>query len=386
MVNAGSSSLKLQLVDAHDRVAWQASLPAHGGRFDASAAREALAAAPAPLDAVGHRVVHGGSGRRGAASCDRQTIEDLRSLVELAPLHQPPAIEAIEISQAMFDAVPHYCCFDTAFHATLPPAASTYALPAAWRKRWGLRRFGFHGLSHAWVARRVPEMLGCDRETLRIVSCHLGAGSSTCAIARGRSVDTSMGFTPLAGLVMATRCGDLDPGLMMWLLQSGRVNVAELNEALQRHSGLRALAGTADMRLVLERLQTGDTDAELAFEVVVHRLRGTIAAMSAAMDGLDVLAFTGGVGEQAAVLRARVASGLKFLGVAIDGPRNGRAMGDCEISAAGAQVRSVVVSAREHLEIARQVRDLLQPQPDSRPRPRPAPAPPAAAPSPATAR
>ncbi len=182
----------------------------------------------------------------------------------------------------MLPGVPAVACFDTAFHATLPAAAATYALPRDWRERFGLRRYGFHGLSHAWVARRVPALLGRDGATLRIVSCHLGAGASLCAIAGGRSVDTTMGFTPLEGLVMATRSGSVDPGLLLWLLERGGVSQRELADALEHRSGLLGLAGTADMREVLERAQRGDDAASLALEVYVHRLRAGIAAMAAA--------------------------------------------------------------------------------------------------------
>jgi acetate kinase len=247
---------------------------------------------------------------------------------------------------------PAVACFDTAFHATLPAAAATYAVPAAWRERWGLRRYGFHGLSHAYASRRAAELTGARR----IVTCHLGAGASLAAVRDGRSVDTTMGFTPLEGLVMATRSGSVDPGLLLWLLEREGVGVREMAEALEHDSGLLALAGTADMREVLARADEG---AQLALDVYCHRLRAGIAAMAAALDGLDALVFTGGVGERAPAVRAAAADGLRFLGVALDGGRNDAANGDADVSAAGAPVRTLVVSAREDLEIAAQVRALL---------------------------
>jgi acetate kinase len=280
----------------------------------------------------------------------------LRDLTELAPLHQPPALDAIESVMRALPGVPGVACFDTAFHATLPPAASTYALPAAWRERLGLRRFGFHGLSHAYASRRAAEMAPDAR---RIVTCHLGAGASVAAVLDGRSVDTTMGFTPLAGIVMATRSGDVDPGLLVWLLQRGETTVDELGDALERRSGLLGLAGTADMREVLERRAGGDDRATLAFDVYVHRLRAAVGAMSVSLGGLDALVFTGGVGEHAAPVREATAEGLGVLGVTIDA-QAGEPDGDADLSLPGARVRTLVVAAREDLEIARQVRGVLR--------------------------
>src|SRR5579883_1617798 len=241
----------------------------------------------------------------------------------------------------------------------MPAAASTYALPLEWRRRWPLRRFGFHGLSHAYASRRAASLAGGGVEALRIVSCHLGAGASVTAVLHGRSVDTTMGFTPLEGLVMATRSGSVDPGLVLWLEEHVGTPPAELAATLEHRSGLLGLAGTADMREVLSRSRAGDPAAELALEVYVHRLRSGIASMAAAMDGLDLLVFTGGVGEHAPEVRARAADGLSFLGVALDQSRNAATSRDGEITAAGARVRTLVVEAREDLEIARQVRATL---------------------------
>ncbi len=281
----------------------------------------------------------------------------IEALTELAPLHQPRALAAIDAAFRDLPDLPAAACFDTAFHASLPPAAATYALPRPWRQR----RFGFHGLSHAYAVRRAAELLGTDPGEVRIVSCHLGAGASLAAVDGGRSVDTTMGFTPLDGLVMATRSGSVDPGLLLWLIEHEGVTPAELADGLEHRSGLVALAGTADMREILARVAASDGEAHAALDVYVHRLRAGIAAMAAAMNGLDVLVFTGGVGEHAAPVRAAAADGLSFLGVALDERRNAQATADADIGRHGAPARTVVVSAREDLEMARQVRALVGP-------------------------
>jgi len=360
VANAGSSSLKLSLLDEDDRTLEAGELDAPGPQIDPGPLRDALAGALGEADAVGHRIVHGGERFHAPVRLDPAVTAELWALVELAPLHEPKALAALEAISAVLAGLPAVACFDTAFHATLPPAASTYALPRAWRERFALRRYGFHGLSHAWVARRAPAMLERDGANLRIVSCHLGAGASLCAIAGGRSVDTTMGFTPLEGLVMATRSGSVDPGLLMWLLEPGRLSLHELAQALEHESGLLGLAGSADMREVLEHAQHGEQAASLALEVYLHRLRAAIAAMAASLDGLDALVFTGGVGEHAPAVRELAAGGLGFLGVAIDPRLNLAAAGDAEISSPDASVRTLVISAREDLEIARSVRRVLR--------------------------
>jgi len=288
--------------------------------------------------AVGHRIVHGGERFREAVRVDAGVRRELEELTALAPLHQPKSLGALDDVSRELPEIPAVACFDTAFHATMPPAAYTYALPDDWRRRWGLRRFGFHGLSHSYIARRVPELLGVPAAEVRIVSCHLGAGASLCAIDDGRSVDTTMGFTPLEGLVMATRSGSVDPGLMMWLLQHGGIDQDELASGLEHESGLKGLAGSADMRAVLSARRDGDERAALAVAVYLHRLRAAIAAMIAAIGGVDVIAFTGGIGEHSEEIRGEAVDGLEFL---------------------GATPRVLVVPAREDLEIARQTRALL---------------------------
>jgi acetate kinase len=351
VVNAGSSSLKLHVLDDADRTLAERQLEWPPG---APFPEQALASLPG-VDVVAHRVVHGGEAFRAAAWIDDGVRARLEQLTALAPLHQPRALAGIAGAARALPGARAAACFDTAFHATLPPAAATYALPAEWRERWGLRRFGFHGLSHAYAARRAAELLGRRLDDLRIVTCHLGAGASLAAVSGGRSTDTTMGFTPLEGLVMATRAGSVDPGLPLWLLQQHHLDVDRLADGLEHRSGLAGLAGTGDMREILER---DDASARLALDVFVHRLRAGIGAMAAAMDGLDALVFTGGIGEHAAPVRAAAVAGLGFLGVRLDAERNAAALRDADIGASGARAATLVITAREDREMARQVREL----------------------------
>jgi acetate kinase len=362
VVNAGSSTLKLSLLEGGEQVVHACELAVTDGRLPAAELAGAITGGLEGAEAIGHRIVHGGERFRAPVRVDDGVREALRELADLAPLHQARSLAALDAVSAALPALPAVACFDTAFHATLPAAAYTYALPASWRERFGLRRYGFHGLSHAWVARRVPELVGGDGGELRIVSCHLGAGASLCAIAGGRSVDTTMGFTPLEGLVMATRSGSVDPGALPWLLERTDVSERELGEALEHRSGLLGLCGSADMREVIARARAGDGAAGLALDVYSHRLRAGIAAMTASLGGIDVLAFTGGVGERSPLVRERAVAGLSFLGLSLDGERNEPAAGagDREITGAGAAVRVVVVRAREDVEIARQTRRVLE--------------------------
>lgn len=362
VVNAGSSSVKVSVVDGDRRVAG-ADLASPEGSTDWRAVGE-LVESTRPFDAVGHRVVHGGVRFAGAVVVDDKVREELAALVDLAPLHQPASLAGIDLSSRLLPGVPAVACFDTAFHSGLPPAAATYALPEEWRRRWPLRRFGFHGLSHAWAAARAAGLTGRPAGSLRVVTCHLGAGASLAAVHAGRSVDTTMGFTPLDGLVMATRSGGLDPGLVLWLQQHAGIPPAELERVLEHRSGLLGLSGFSDMRAVLEAEAGGDLAAGLAVEVYLHRLRAGIAAMAAAMGGLDVLVFTGGVGERSAPIRMRAAAGLGFLGVGIDETANAAARPDTEITSAGAGVRTLVVEAREDLQIAGETSDLLIDRPE----------------------
>jgi acetate kinase len=351
--------VKLRVLEDDDRLTHATDLPADAGRVPRDVIAHAIAGVGA-VDAVGHRIVHGGTTFTRAVRLDADVESRLAALVDLAPLHQPISLAMLAaVRAAMGDGVPEVACFDTAFHADLPPAAATYAIPAEWRERWRLRRYGFHGLSHAYASRRAAEMLKRAPAELRVVVAHLGAGASLAAVAGGRSRDTTMGFTPLEGLVMATRSGSVDPGLVLWLATHAGLAPAEIAEAIEYRSGLLALAGSADMRDVTARAAHGDADACAALDVYVHRLAAGIAAMAAAMDGLDALIFTGGVGEHSPVVRARAAARLGFLGVAIDEALQPVPGVDSDVTAAVSGVRTLVITAREDREIARQVREVL---------------------------
>jgi acetate kinase len=365
VVNAGSSSLKVSALDAGDHVTAALDLDHWDGSPDHRELADFITSCRDDIAVAGHRVVHGGSRFTGPVLVDNAVLAGIADLADLAPLHQPRALAGIEAVSRMLPGVPAVACFDTAFHATLPAAASAYALPGDWTRRFGLRRYGFHGLSHAYASRRAGELLGAAGGAgLRVVTCHLGAGASLAAVRDGRSVDTTMGFTPLEGLVMATRSGSVDPGLIVWLLQHGGLSAAELGDALETRSGLTGLAGlpggSGDMRDVRAAAQAGDPGAAAAIEVYLHRLRREIAAMAAAMNGLDALVFTGGIGEHDPAVRAGAAGGLGFLGVAVDEVRNRAAAGDADISAAGAAVATLRITAREDAEIAGQARGVLR--------------------------
>ncbi|GLY49837.1 acetate kinase [Lentzea sp. NBRC 102530] len=336
VVNAGSSSLKLTVLGGDDTVLAEH----HAERWNGEPGplRDFLATAP-PIDAVGHRVVHGGAEFTEPVVVDDRVRAALEDLTALAPLHQPRALAGIDAASEALPGVPQVACFDTAFHATMPEHATTYALPLEWREKWGLRRYGFHGLSHAYASRRAVELAGTP--DARVVSCHLGAGASLAAVQRGRCVDTTMGFTPLAGLVMATRSGDVDPGLLVWLLRAG-LPLDDLEAGLEHRSGLAGLGGVGgDLRDVRRAAEAGDERAALALRVYVHRLCQSIAAMTASLGGVDLLVFTGGVGEHDALLRAEVVGKLAFLH----------------------ELDVLVVRAREDLEIAAQTRAVAQATP-----------------------
>ncbi len=358
VVNAGSSSLKLRVVDGEEAVAGtdlgapDDTTPDVVGRF---------ASDHGPLDAVGHRVVHGGPHFRSPVVVDDPVMEQLEQTAVLAPLHNPPALAAMRATSAALASVPAVACFDTAFHASIPAEAAAYALPQEWVERWGVRRYGFHGLSCTWAVRRAAEMVGSD-SSRRTVVCHLGGGASATAVVAGVSVDTTMGFTPLEGLVMATRPGDLDPGIVLWLLGHG-VGLDDVELALEHGSGLAALSGVpgGDMREVLARRDAGDTRAAGAVAAYLHRLASRVASMAAAAGGLDTLVFTGGVGENAAPIRAELAQRLSWLGLELDPVANAGPSTDRDIARPGSPVRCLVVQAREDLVIAGECARLLSP-------------------------
>jgi acetate kinase len=357
-VNAGSSSLKLSLVDDGVRVAhadtgdWDGTgVPGLDRILDGRAAVDRV-------DAVAHRVVHGGPTLTAPVRIDEGVLSAIDEASVLAPLHNPASLRAIERTSEALPQVPAVACFDTAFHAGLPAAAATYALPAEWNERWQLRRYGAHGLSHAYVVRRSAELVDRAPDSLRVVSCHLGSGASLAAVRGGRCVDTTMGLTPMEGLVMATRSGSVDPGLLLLLLQRGDTDADELAEVLEHRSGLAGLAGSSDLREVLARRDAGDAAAALAYDVYVHSIVRHIGAMAASTGGLDVLAFTGGIGEHQPPLRSDVAGRLRHLGVEID-PRRNDSVVEGPVGTDGSPVHVVVVPAGEDLQMAQEAHEVL---------------------------
>lgn len=318
------------------------------------------------IGAIGHRVVHGGEHFRSATMIYPATIDAIDALTPLAPLHNPANLVAVRITMEVWPDLPQVAVFDTAFHATNPPRATTYAVPKAWRDR-GLRRFGFHGTSHKYVAQRAAEEIGEPLRDLQIVSVHLGNGASVCAINRGESVDTSMGMTPIEGLVMGTRSGDVDPGLFGFLSRRMGLTVAQIEEALYTDSGLMGLTGFSDMRTIEDRAAAGEVDCQLAIEIFAYRARKYIGAYAAAMGGLDTVVFTGGIGENSASMRRRICDGLEFMGLRVDDDRNasvdlaGHAAP--QIQAYGSRVRVLVTETAEQLMIARETAAVLAVKP-----------------------
>jgi acetate kinase len=361
VLNAGSSSLKASAIDAPDTTvartdaSWGADASRSGDRAAGlRAVLRALAASGARLDsfeAVGHRVVHGGSRFTRATVIDADVLDGIREVRDLAPLHNEVALDTIAAAQALLPAIPHVAAFDTAFHAPLPPAGYRYPVPAAWFRDWGIRRYGFHGLSVAWSVRRAAELLGQPAAALRLLVAHLGSGCSVTAVNGGRSVDTSMGMTPLEGLMMGTRSGSIDPGVGFAVLRPGRLSVAELEDVLEHRSGLLGVSGrSADVRELLSAEASGDEAAALAIELFVRRAAGGTAAVATSLPALDALVFTGGIGANAAAIRSRVAARLAVLGVPALSPRDVRA--DAILTESGSRPAILRVEAREDVMIA----------------------------------
>ena len=359
VLNAGSSSLKWAVLDAATEAvavqgteSWAAQDP---GRH-AAAARAVLQRLPA-VDAVGHRVVHGGATFRAAVVVDAGVRTAIAELAALAPLHNPAALAGIDAVAETWPALPQVAAFDTAFHATMPDAAALYPVPWDWTQRFGLRRFGFHGLSVMYAVRRARGLLG--EVPRRLVVCHLGAGCSVTAVQEGRSVDTSMGFTPLEGVMMATRSGSLDPGLLLYLQQQG-VSVADLDDALNDRSGLLGVSGVAgDLRAVLAAADGGDERARLAYAMFIHGLVRMVGAMVAVLGGWDALIFTGGIGEHSPRVRRDVAAAFASAGLRLDVTTNEASVGDVDVAPSDAAVRVLVVAAREDLAVLWEVKRVL---------------------------
>jgi acetate kinase len=375
LVNAGSSSVKVSLLDAdsqtvlaHGAADWAGksthwkfsgpninvdeTVPWRGpGPAIERTARD-LHVHP---DAVGHRVVHGGTNTH-SLRVDAVVHRQLKELVDLAPLHNPPSMEGLAAAEKLWPDIPQIVTFDTTFHATLSPAAYTYPLPSRWSDEWGYRRYGFHGLSHSYAAMRAAQMLG--RDDLRLVVCHLGHGCSASAIDRGRCIDTTMGYTPLDGLMMGTRSGSVDPSILIHVQRHHGLSVDAVETALLRESGLLGVSGkTGDMRANLAAEAAGDPAATLAIEIYVHRVRQAIGAYAATLGGIDALVFTGGVGENSAEIRRRVCETLGFLGIELNAAANENSRCDADIAAA--KVRVLMIEAREDLSMLREVLEVL---------------------------
>jgi len=383
VLNAGSSSLKYQLLDAAtgetlakgivERIGESTSRATHSGP-DGEHEGEVRCASHAEafdilldgfrshgpdldsveLTAVGHRVVYGGEEFSAPVVITDDVLAAVERLVPLAPLHNPANLEGIRVAQQHFPDTPQVAVFDTAFHHTLPPRAYTYAVPLAWRRDHGVRRYGFHGTSHAFVSRRAAELVGRPVSEANVIVLHLGNGASAAAVAGGRSIDTSMGLSPLEGLVMGTRPGDLDPSLPAHLARAG-ISVEDYDSALNQESGLKGLTGSTDFREVSERVDKGDADARLAFDVVAHRIRKYVGAYAAVLGRVDAVVFTAGVGEHSPALRAAALDDLTGFGIELDGEANAAATsGEHRISTSSSRVTVLVVPTNEELEIARQ--------------------------------
>lgn len=390
LFNAGSSSLKASLVEGNDgrgiasgSADWAGSVTRYRyagpdaeehaedvpWRGHAKAVQRFLldliqvnpAALPElrALAAVGHRVVHGGP----FTSSVRITPEvraRIAALADLAPLHNPPSLEALAAAETELPGIPQVAVFDTAFHATLPPQAWTYPVPESWTRDWGIRRFGFHGLSHAYCSRRAAELLGRPIEGLRLVICHLGHGCSAAAVQGGRCVDTTMGFTPLEGLMMATRSGSIDPSIVLHVQQRHGLSAEQVESALNRESGLLGVSGiSGDMRQVSAAAQAGQERARLALAVYTHRVRQAIGGLAVTMGGIDALVFTAGVGEHAAEIRESTCAGLECLGLELDRNANAGCHPDADIAKESSRGRILVIATREDATMLREVIQVL---------------------------
>ncbi len=371
VINPGSSSLKAAVLEppGRDAVATMTldlgpdATRISGLASAVSAILESLSRSgvdAASLDAVGYRVVHGGTRFTGPTRIDDAIVEAIDDLGGLAPLHNRVAADTIRSARLALPAIPHVAAFDTAFHANLPAAGFRYPLPAAWFRDWGIRRFGFHGLSVSWSVRRASELLGRPIDDLRLVVAHLGSGCSVTAVDAGRSVDTSMGMTPLEGLMMGTRAGSIDPGVILALLRNDRLSLEDLEDVLDHGSGLLGVSGrSSDVRVLLEGEASGDDAATLALALFVHRAAAGIAACASALPVFDALVFTGGIGEHSGPLRKRIADRLAVLGVpAVPAVSVGE---DAVLSASHGRPAVLRVAAREDLAIAESVRELLDP-------------------------
>lgn len=353
VMNAGSSTLKWSVLELPSGASLAGGVePLPQGQ---PLQLEHLAEQAHGAVAVAHRVVHGGAALRATTRIDADVRAAIDRLREVAPLHTARALAGIDAAMRALPNVPHFACFDTAFHATLLPAAYTYPVPRAWRERYGLRRYGFHGLSVTYAHARLGELLG--RAPSSAIVAHLGSGCSVTAVGEGgRSVDTTMGFTPLEGLMMGTRSGSIDPGMMLHLLRERGMAVEELDRGLELQSGLLGVSGlTADFREIVAAAERGHAEAQLAFEMFARSVRKAIGQMLAELNGCEALVFTGGIGEHSPKLRAAVLASFEFAGIGFDAAANAAAHRDAELSAPGTKTRVFVIEAREDLTMAREV-------------------------------
>jgi len=369
VLNAGSSTLKFSLFSGRStELAAEGTVEGPMLKPDledaVSAVLEAIGAklAPDPIVAVGHRVVHGGRAFTDSVQVDAGVFEELARLSELAPLHNPFALAAIGAAQRAIPGVPHVAAFDTAFFADIPPDRHVYPLPYEWYADRGVRRYGFHGISHAYCAGRAAEFLGRPAAGFRAVICHLGNGCSATATLGGKAVATTMGFTPLEGLVMGSRSGSVDPGILIYAMERMGLSARELDEILQRRSGLLGVSGiSSDFRAVQEAAKAGNERARLALAIYADSVRAAIGALAVALGGVDALIFTAGVGENAAPLREEACRGLECLGLRLDPERNRIFRPDADLSAADSRGRILIIHTREDLHIAREALRLLGP-------------------------
>lgn len=390
VLNCGSSSLKYRLFDAASEQLVAAGIVErigephsrhHHARHDgartvdeidcevrAPSHREAFAqmqaalngGIPPELAAVGHRVVHGGDQFSGPVQIDDRVRDVIRAMAALAPLHNPPNLLGIELAAQAYPALPQIAVFDTAFHHTLPEHAYRYAVPDTWYRDHHVRRYGFHGISHEYVAQRAAAHLGRPLTQLNLITLHLGNGASVAAIRGGRCIDTSMGYTPLEGLVMGTRSGDIDPAIPLHIEHATGMGWRAMNDVLNHECGLKGLTGVNDMREILQRVDAGDAAARLALDMYCYRIKKYIGAYSAALGFVDAVVFTAGVGENAPQVRSLACAGLERIGIGVDATANAAAIGElAEISRAGQSVRVLVVRTNEELQIAREVRRLM---------------------------
>lgn len=363
VLNAGSSSLKYKLfaMPAETVLAEGASDTAPGDSPEDAAAQVIDQCRPFGIDAVGHRVVHGGPRFSAPVCVTPDVLTALKDLADLDPLHIPVETALIEAGQRLLPGVPAVAAFDTAFHRTLPEVAWRYALPRDLADNLTLRRYGFHGLSYQYVTGRLLDCLGREAGGTRLIVCHLGSGASICAIKDGQSVDTSMGLTPLEGLMMGTRSGDIDPGLLLYLLRSQDITAEKLDDLLNHESGLKGVGGQSDVRKLEQAAQSGDAPAEMALEMFAYHAAKYIGAYAAALEGVDAVAFTGGIGQHSAEIRTRICRRLTFLGIELDAAANTNAgPGEARLSPAEAPVSVWMIPTDEERQIAREAYGLLK--------------------------